>query len=662
MRFRLGRSSVRPYSVVQVYTMSLIRIGCCALCPRRSKEDESIIITTEGDAPNISCTNAMFDEQLCERRNPEDKQINTDSGYKSDYLNRLSQHDERMIQRNYRFLLENLMATSVTARLVQDGILFPDDEIEIRKGLSHKAKADVLIHKLLHSKPTSFAIFLNVLRETKQEFIALELVKDTKVQEQVPEAWTFGDKIKIERMIQREKSYILDELDPDKILGFFVEWEIFNIEEIFDITFKPRRDKALILLDRVLQKIPFAFNLLLHALKATKSEALADRLSELVSSTRADTTLRSASSNWRRRESIKYDLKDSKIRIQMKTTICLGEDQHPLLQAEASIVDRINIEEWEHVRKKFFKETESVFKKATVGSIIIHLTPFSKRTYTKLLEFCQHSGLEILLKKLLSYDQTKCLVPHGPLTVKVQLLANGVIEEYERSDVAKFRDRIIEEFDTVVDEIDPMNFKKLFIDRRIFSEEYFNQLDQTFAQCRSARATDFVEKILEFGEDAVLAFMETLEMKGPEYLLGVLKKDSTTLVDAHDNNELIAKLEVEKQDSTDSNELLFCETNFLITIHEPDDTNGTQSADSFTGADVDNSRLSKTTFHQSGTTQEPGFAVRVKSFRISSTSDYTSQRSSRFSNDTQSSLLSESDPTMDLEGDLKNEENSLHDC
>ncbi|KAK3591676.1 hypothetical protein CHS0354_040596 [Potamilus streckersoni] len=351
-----------------------------------------------------------------------------------------------MIQRNYRFLLENLMAKCMSPWLVQHRVLSPDDEIQIRKGLSERASTELLLPKLVHSKPGSFATFLEALRQTNQEFIATALERNEKVQH---------------------------------------------------------------------------------------------------------------------RESEK-----SRPRIKMRTTLFGGQDMQPLIHAEASVVERINMNEWENVRGTIFKETGSLFNEATDGSLIFHITPYSKRAYHKLLKFCKSGSFDKLLTNLLSDEKTKLLLLQGPFIVKIELFAIGVIEESGRSDVAKFMDRLTEEIDTVVDEIDPMNFQKPFIDRELLSQAYFNQLSQSFGHHRSARAAAFVEKVLEIGENAVITFMETIEKKGPEYLLMVLKKDSKMVVDVHDNDELIAKLKLHSQESTGSEEILFYETSFRITVQK----------------------------------------------------------------------------------------------
>ncbi|KAL3855253.1 hypothetical protein ACJMK2_014469 [Sinanodonta woodiana] len=460
------------------------------------------------------------------------------------------------------------MAKCITPSFVQKGILSPDDAIEIQKGLTERARVEIFLQKLVLSKPTSFDHFTEVLRETNQEFIVLELQKDTDAQEDFPAIWTSGDEANIKRMIKWEREYILDQLHPDKILGFFVERGIFNIEIIADMTFKSRKEKARILLESVLQNLPSAFNLLLHALRQTESDQLASCLSEMVSRTR-DVTMLGKS-------------KQSEVQIQIKATLC-GEDMQPLIELETYLVNSINTEQRENVREAFLKETESMLKNATFGSLIIHITLCSKKSYKRILKFCQNRSFEKLLKNLLSNEKAKQLLPHGPITVNLELRAIDVIDEGATSEVAKFRDRLIEDFDTVVEEINPMNFKRVFVDRRLLSEDYFHQLGEMILQSRSSSAADFVLKVLELGEDAILAFKETIEKDGPEYLLAVLSKHTTEVADDPDNDELIATLKVTHQNSSRSDGFIFYDSSFQMTMQDFIDLKRTPPSDSAKG-------------------------------------------------------------------------------
>ncbi|KAK3577516.1 hypothetical protein CHS0354_026472 [Potamilus streckersoni] len=190
------------------------------------------------------------------------------------------------------------------------------------------------------------------------------------------------------------------------------------------------------------------------------------------------------------------------------------------------------------VEQQFLKETESVFNRAAHGSLILYLTPCSRRSYLKLMEFCRDGNLENLLKRLLSTPKMAQFFPREPVLIKIQLMTRELREESKDNGQRRLCRRLIEEFDTVVDEIDSTDFKESFIKRQLLSDEYFHQLDLDFGHDRYARATDFLKKVLQLGDNAVLAFKETVEKKGPKYLLEVLNRDYQTV---HDDEVVVVR-------------------------------------------------------------------------------------------------------------------------
>ncbi|KAL3868693.1 hypothetical protein ACJMK2_041470, partial [Sinanodonta woodiana] len=329
---------------------------------------------------------------------------------------------------------------------------------------------------------------------------------------------------KLKKNLFKKRSRIETELHPKNIIGYFVEQEVFEIKDIENILFKPRQEQSKFIFDHILKGLPNAFNVLLYALRQSGSNGLADELEKLISG--RDTLEQEERSTTRARRSYRNTTGVPSSDILLTLRFRHRDNDNSLNER---LMDHFNEDENNEVEQLFLKETESVFNRAAVGSLILYLTPCSRRSYLKLMKFCRDGSMEILLKRLLSTPRMAQFLPREPVSVQIQLMTRDLLEESKDNGLRRLCRRLIEEFDTVVDEIDPTDFKESFISRQLLSDEYFHQLDLDFGHSRLVRASDFLKTVLQLGDNAVLAFKETVEKKGPEYLLEVLNRDSQTV-------------------------------------------------------------------------------------------------------------------------------------
>ncbi|KAL3881739.1 hypothetical protein ACJMK2_028135 [Sinanodonta woodiana] len=460
----------------------------------------------------------------------------------------LSPEDKRKLQKNYLYLRENLTTLPVTRRLVSKEVFKAVDEMEIKDKRVEEAKAELFLQKLVHSKPHSYTIFLNALRDSEQEFIADKL-ESTSLNSLSEISVDLSElrRERIEKMLNKNTEYIVKELHPKNIIPYFVVHEIIEIEDIEDIVYKPRKDQARFLLELILRNLPQAYDVLLYSLQKTESESLARKLNAMVSETQTNTT----------GAPVFY--------IELKIKFAQTENEHILMEY---LKDHLNAHKQDELGKQLLQKTGCVFQEAVIGSLVLYLTPCSRESYAKLLKFCKDGRVEELLKTLLSTDRAKELLPKGRVSIKIQLRANSILKESKNKEVKCLRSRLIEVFETAVDEIDPIDFKDSFIKQALLSEEYFHQLGLDLGHSRSARATDFLTKVLQLGDNAILAFKETVEKKGPEYLLEVLYRDCKREHDNHDHDECIAELELLGKKSHVADGFVFYDRDVSLTIQD----------------------------------------------------------------------------------------------
>ncbi|KAK3583114.1 hypothetical protein CHS0354_036861 [Potamilus streckersoni] len=116
-----------------------------------------------------------------------------------------------------------------------------------------------------------------------------------------------------------------------------------------------------------------------------------------------------------------------------------------------------------------------------------------------------------------------------------------VLHHLQRNDsysgkLCALKDNLVAHFQMVADEIDPMDFEEIFIERGILTRKYFCSLRERFSSNRRNRAIYFIKSILDQGPDEFKAFVDGLVQEGHDHIVKMLC-DTTVIKEDNPNLE-----------------------------------------------------------------------------------------------------------------------------
>ncbi|XP_060563591.1 uncharacterized protein LOC132722973 isoform X2 [Ruditapes philippinarum] len=163
---------------------------------------------------------------------------------------------------HFRFLKREIYLKPLVDLFFQNGDFDEDDMEEIlHQQRRRRQSVDIFLRKLLRLKTGSFDIFLRFLRQTEQEHIAYELEMAPSVCEDLDD--THQSEHDMETSILMNLELLCDDLEPDKVADFFLQYRVFSIDEYESvISHRNRRKKAEEMVGLILENLPRSFLIL----------------------------------------------------------------------------------------------------------------------------------------------------------------------------------------------------------------------------------------------------------------------------------------------------------------------------------------------------------------------------------------------------------------
>ncbi|KAK3593371.1 hypothetical protein CHS0354_021941 [Potamilus streckersoni] len=312
------------------------------------------------------------------------------------------------------------------------------------------------------------------------------------------------------------EEYLLEELSPEYIWTFFNEENILSAEECTTMCQLRRRQALEMLLQSIKVKLPEAFLCLLRALNETGQEKKIEEIQKLLTLAHDQEPKEPAP------DMAYYTLK-----------LELLKDGNTVHDTEMKTRGYFN-----SGRIMLQYDLKSVCLKWEHGSVIVHLQPLKRHTKETLAFFCRHGGMKDFVLDLLKKKDIFASLPEGEMTIHMQvccydkesedgqygditqMAGKDVLSPHDgftvTDDLQLIRKNLLLQYGSVVEEIEPLHFQDTFVAEGIWETDYSEKLKNL--KRRRARAADFLNKVMDKGNKALVALVLALRKSGNDYV------------------------------------------------------------------------------------------------------------------------------------------------
>ncbi|XP_053401561.1 uncharacterized protein LOC128557673 isoform X2 [Mercenaria mercenaria] len=407
----------------------------------------------------------------------------------------LNPEHESRIKRNFRYLKEELdVDCGLLDHFIQENI-FTNDQVEsIISAGSRRRKSDCLLRMLLRCKENAYAQFMDFLTATKCGHIREVLESETKQKRLDFGTCTVLDSFKALNAIVTHKAEIIDQLEPDNIVDFFIQYEEFTIDEYECIISQlTRRNKAEKLMEILTtgNHMPQGYHILLKALNDTEEQYLLQLLS------------------------LNNENKPDDNEVLIKTTIIAkiknwNDGKRQKKQTEEYVVDAVNMDNVEfEINDVLFSDTRCLIKSVDKGSIIIRVKGCGHGSLKQLMDSGYKKGLERVLKVIYSHPKVHKYVGRDAILVTDVEYLQTVNEDKIKEKKFSCKEIVSTNRAFLVEELDPIIFMQL--DMFTKGEAEAVRIERVSSRAKATRR--MIEIVLAKTEDEVRKFMTEIKLR-----------------------------------------------------------------------------------------------------------------------------------------------------
>ncbi|XP_060580667.1 uncharacterized protein LOC132737402 isoform X2 [Ruditapes philippinarum] len=433
----------------------------------------------------------------------------------------LTTENESTIKRNFRYLKEEIdVDCGLLDHFIQENI-FTDDQVEsVNSAGSRRRKVDCFLRMLLRSKRFAYGQFLDVLKHTKCDHIREFLESQLSQGKLEVGNCTVLDAVKGQHAIHLHYDVIVDQLEPDNIADFFIQYEEFTVDEYESVISQiTRRDKGLKLLEILsfAKHMPRGYFVLLKALEDTKEIYLYQLLT----------------SNLKFKSDPELHVKDTK---QMTQILLLQEEQTHMKDeneiiikttivttvkkqkeafgqnkdTEGKIIETIKMENVQfELNDILFSDTKCLITDVKKGSIVFRIKCCENNSLKELLKKGNQEGIQKILKVIFSHPHVQKYLGEGYVLVTELEYMKTCDEEKIAGKKHTSKDVLSKNYSFMVEEIDSV----LFQDLDIFTQEEKYKLCELRKVSRAKATMEMFTFLLAKPESDVDKFLEEIKLK-----------------------------------------------------------------------------------------------------------------------------------------------------
>ncbi|KAL3867970.1 hypothetical protein ACJMK2_040812 [Sinanodonta woodiana] len=402
------------------------------------------------------------------------------------------------------------------------------------------ARVDILLQTMLRKKSKKvFTAFNLALRMTGCHDLADKLENTKGVVSGKPYMRDWSSDIILNAWPQIE-TYLMDELQPEYILDFFMQENIFSVDEYEEVFWSMDRrvEMRKKLLYKMKNHLPDALFVLLYALKEVDEEENTEMVAELEKLVLTGKDQQEASGTCHE----KQPNTDVHLVTGHKATFSLTVplSKNPVravrltIEREGNVMENVEIEIDKYMNNTdaggllqvLLPLTGCEITKSERRCVTIHLRPHSKHAFDKLFEFCKKGGLENFVLNLMREKEIFNSLPSGELCIKIEVqyhegeLEAKAAEEPETDWTKPVRDN----WSFLCEELDVQNLIRCSITKTMFTDQETTELEGSAAKDRHGAADYFLKCLLKKGPAGVNFLMDALREKKKMKILNRLHK------------------------------------------------------------------------------------------------------------------------------------------
>ncbi|KAK3611739.1 hypothetical protein CHS0354_037320 [Potamilus streckersoni] len=425
------------------------------------------------------------------------------------------------LRRHYRELKRRVCIQSVCDHFIKDGVLQEFDLENIMRGsYPRHARVDILLQIMLRKKSQKdFRAFNRALRKTGCEDLADKLENTDGVDPDKPymRQWSLKEVLNAWPGIEE---FLMDELQPEYILDFFMQENIFSVDEYESVFWSLGRrvEMTRTLLKKMKKNLPEALFVLLYALEEVDKDNK-NMVEEL--------------------EKIFAQGKEG----QEAPENCLPSSPTPVstvrltVEKEGIGTENVEIEINKYVNNTnsaclleiFLPPTGCEIMKSELGCVTIYLRPHSKYAFDKLSMFCKSGGLKNFVLNLMRETDIFSSLPDGELCVNIQVQYQ--VGELEAEDAEEIETDLIksikDDWSFLCEELDVQALISSSLNKALLTHEETAKLKGHAATNRHEDADYFLNCLLKKGQAGVNFLMDALkENKNMRIINRLQKSDS----------------------------------------------------------------------------------------------------------------------------------------
>ncbi|KAL3867971.1 hypothetical protein ACJMK2_040813 [Sinanodonta woodiana] len=442
------------------------------------------------------------------------------------------------IRRHYRELKSRILIESICDYCIQSRILTERNYEDIMRGsFPRHARVDILLQILLRKRGQKvFAAFCRALRGTGVKDLADKLEKSIGTVSEKPyiRDWSTDGIMKVWPGIV---DVLLEELQPEYILDFFMQENIFSVDEYEEIFWSMgrRREMTKTLLVTMKKHLPDAMFVLLYALKEVDEENtdIAERLEELIETVNkghddykncgakhSNTDVQLVTVH----EPAFTDSAPSSSKPRYSVEISVKKDGNVLEKVEVAIDKYMQNAGADGLLEQLLSLTGCELTGSELGCVIVHLLPHSKYAFEKLSTFCQNGEIVNFVLNLLREKDICSSLSGGEIYIDIKLKYNeGEFEPKEDEEIGVEMETdlisaIKDNWSFLCEELDVKMLIRRFNKKTVFTDQETTDIEGRAAKDRH-EATDF--------------FLKLLLRKGPrgiEFLMNALKEKNNVRI------------------------------------------------------------------------------------------------------------------------------------
>ncbi|KAL3867972.1 hypothetical protein ACJMK2_040814 [Sinanodonta woodiana] len=444
------------------------------------------------------------------------------------------------IRRHYRELKRRVCIQSICDHFIRDGILLEYDLENIMRGsYPRHARVDILLQIMLRKKSQEdFKAFNRALRETGCQDLADKL-ENTDVE--VPDKpymrqWSSKEVLNAWPIIEE---YLMEELQPEYILDFFMQENIFSVDEHEEVFWSlgKRVEMTRTLLEIMKKKLPEALFVLLFALEEVNKdnknmvEELETLFAEGKDGPEAPENCRTKQANT---DDCLVAVHEDSFSVTVPLSLTPVSTVRLTVEKEGIVMENVEIEINNYLNNAdgacllqvFLPPTGCEIIKSERGCVTIYLRPHSKYACDKLSRFCQSGGLKDFVLNLMHETDIFSSLPDGEVCINIQVQYQ--VGELEAEDAEEINTDLVQSikdnWSFLCEELDVKALISSSLRKAVLTDDEIGKFKGHTATNRHEDADYFLKCLLKKETAGIQFLMNALEEKQNWKIINRLQK------------------------------------------------------------------------------------------------------------------------------------------